>query len=48
MGRSGRPGRTTAVAVVTAGFYYGNDHLASLVPQTVFDEYVLPSVDAAR
>ena len=36
------------VAVVTAGNYYGNDRLASLVPQTVLDEYVLPSVDPAR
>jgi CubicO group peptidase (beta-lactamase class C family) len=36
------------VAVVTAGNYYGNDRLASLVPQTVLDDYVLPSVDAAQ
>jgi CubicO group peptidase (beta-lactamase class C family) len=36
------------VAVVTAGNYYGNDRLASLVPQTILDEYVLPSVDPAR
>jgi CubicO group peptidase (beta-lactamase class C family) len=35
------------VAVVTAGNYYGNDHLASLVPQTVFDDCVLPSVGQA-
>jgi len=36
------------VTVVTAGNYYGNDRLANLVPQMVFDDYVLPSVDAAR
>src|SRR5436309_2880416 len=36
------------VAVVTAGNYYGNDRLASLVPQTILDEYVLPSVDPGR
>jgi CubicO group peptidase (beta-lactamase class C family) len=36
------------VAVVTAGNYYGNDRLAILVPQTVFDDYVLPSVAVAR
>jgi len=36
------------VAVVTAGNYYGNDRLASLVPQTVLGDYVLPSVDARR
>lgn len=36
------------VAVVTAGTYYGNDRLANLVPKVVFDDYVLPSVDAAR
>ena len=33
------------VAVVTAGNYYGNDELAGLVPQTVFNDYVLPSVN---
>jgi CubicO group peptidase (beta-lactamase class C family) len=36
------------VAVVTAGNYYGNDRLATLVPQTVFEEYLLPSVAVAR
>jgi hypothetical protein len=36
------------VTVVTAGNYYGNDHLANLVPQIVFDDYVLPAVDAKR
>lgn len=36
------------VTVVTAGNYYGNDRLANLVPQIVLDDYVLPSVDAAR
>ena len=36
------------VAVVTAGNYYGNERLASLVPQTVLGDYVLPSVDARR
>jgi hypothetical protein len=36
------------VVVVTAGNYYGNDYFASLVPQTVFNDYVMPSVDAAR
>jgi len=36
------------VTVVTAGNYYGNDRLANLVPQIVFDDYVLPAVDAAR
>ena len=36
------------VAVVTAGDYYGNDRLANLVPQIVFDDYVLPSVEAER
>ena len=36
------------VAVVTAGNYYGNDHLASLVLQTVLDDYVLLSVDVPR
>ena len=40
--------RSNLVAVVTAGNYYGNDRLANLVPQVVFDDYVLPSVDAAR
>jgi CubicO group peptidase (beta-lactamase class C family) len=34
------------VTVVTAGNYYGNERLATLAPQTVFDDYVLPSVDA--
>jgi hypothetical protein len=32
------------VTVVTAGNYYGNDRLASLVPKIVLDEYVLPAV----
>jgi CubicO group peptidase (beta-lactamase class C family) len=36
------------VVVVTAGNYYGNDKLASLVPQTVFEDYVLPSIDPAH
>ena len=36
------------VAVVTAGNYYGNDRLANLVPQIVFDDYALPSADPAR
>jgi len=36
------------VTVVTAGNYYGNDRLANLVPQIVFDDYVLPAVDAVR
>jgi CubicO group peptidase (beta-lactamase class C family) len=36
------------VVVMTAGNYYGNDYLASQVSQTVFYDYVLPSVDAAR
>ena len=36
------------VAVVTAGNYYGNNRLVSLVPQTVLGDYVLPSVDARR
>ena len=36
------------VAVVTAGNYYGNDRLASLVPQIVLEDYVLPSVDTAQ
>jgi hypothetical protein len=36
------------VTVVTPGNYYGNDRLANLVPQIVFDDYVLPAVDAAR
>ena len=31
------------VTVVTAGNYYGNDRLANLVPQIVFDDYVLPA-----
>ena len=35
-------------AVVTADNYYGNDRLANLVPQIVFGDYVLPSVDAPR
>lgn len=33
------------VTVVTAGNYYGNDRLASLVPRVVLDEYVLPAVE---
>jgi CubicO group peptidase (beta-lactamase class C family) len=36
------------VVVVTAANYYGTDYLASLVPQTVFNDYVLPSVDTLR
>jgi hypothetical protein len=34
------------VTVVTAGNYYGNDRLASLVPKIVLDDYVLQSVEA--
>jgi CubicO group peptidase (beta-lactamase class C family) len=33
------------VTVVTAGNYYGNDRLASLVPKIVLDDYVLPTVE---
>lgn len=36
------------VTVVTAGNYYGKQNLATLVPQIVFDDYVLPAVDAIR
>ena len=33
------------VVVMTAGNYYGNDYLVSLVTQTVFNDYVLPSIN---
>jgi CubicO group peptidase (beta-lactamase class C family) len=33
------------VIVVTAGNYYGNDLLSSLVPKIVRDDYVLPAVE---
>ncbi len=33
------------VIVVTAGNYYGNDMLSSLVPKIVRDDYVLPAVE---
>jgi CubicO group peptidase (beta-lactamase class C family) len=36
------------VVVVTAGNYYGNESLSRLVPRTVLEDYVMPSVDVAR
>ena len=35
----------TTRGAIQAGNYYGNDRLANLVPQIVFDDYVLPAVD---
>jgi hypothetical protein len=38
----------TTRGAVQADNYYGNDRLANLVPQIVFDDYVLRAVDTAR
>jgi CubicO group peptidase (beta-lactamase class C family) len=36
------------VVVTTAGHYYGQGELSARVPRTVFNDYVLPAVDARR